>query len=131
MTYSNVNNNKASNYGGGIFNDQDTFTITSSNLKSNTANKGGAIYNAYSGTIEAHNNQIYGNSAYEIECYGGTVDAENNWWGSDTDPSNKVHTDLGMVDVTPWLHSAIDLIAPTASATPPGGYYNSSILHKL
>jgi hypothetical protein len=107
ITSSYVNRNTAKYDGGGFYNN-DKMTITSSKVSSNTAKyDGGGIYN-YGGTVEAHFNQIYGNSAYNIYCDTGSLNAEKNWWGSNTNPSSTVH---GNVDVTPWLTSPLFVTA--------------------
>ncbi len=99
-------------FGGAIYN-AGPLNVSGSNLENNrvtaTSNPdttsdayGGAIYNI-GGTVddrEIHFNRIIGNTNYDIYSASGAVDAENNWWGSNTSPSSRVS---GTVDVNPWL----------------------------
>ena len=83
--------------GGAIYN-TGTLTITSSNLANNSAiTTGGTIYNT--GTANIHFNRIIG-TGNVIASPSGSVNAENNWWGSNANPSSKAS---GNVDVNPWL----------------------------
>ena len=85
VTDSTFTGNSAGNFGGAIASDG-TLTITGSNFESNTAiNVGGAIANIYPGTLTANFNRFFGNTAPSgsaINSNSGTVDATNNWWGS-------------------------------------------------
>ena len=112
-------NNTASTFGGAIYNGGN-LDIRSSDMENNVANgfvdesygefkAGGAIYNY--GTAIVYFNRIINNTDYEIDCEPsyGSVDAENNWWGSNDDPSSKVN---GPVDCNPWLVMTI-LSSPT------------------
>ena len=128
VTNSNINSNTATN-GGGIYNDYGTCTVTNSNINSNTAtNYGGGVDNEnsdlnVSGCDFEFNQASYGNAiynycentsnrviqfcrfydladGYEIYSASGSVDAQYNWWGSNSDPTSKVY---GNVDVNPWL----------------------------
>ena len=102
VTDSDINNNTAPQ-GGGIFNFYGTLNVSGCNFESNQASYGNAIYN-YSGDTSTQVVQFcrfYDQAdGYEIYCYHGTVDAQYNWWGSNSDPSSKV---WGDVDVSPWL----------------------------
>ncbi|MBO7726741.1 MAG: hypothetical protein J6S40_09790, partial [Thermoguttaceae bacterium] len=60
--------NLASYYGGGIFNESGTLTITNSTISGNTAGWGGGIYNY--GTLTIMNSTISGNTA---SYYGGGI----------------------------------------------------------
>jgi uncharacterized repeat protein (TIGR01451 family) len=98
------------NYGGALWN-VGTMTVTGCNFIGNTANLygGGAIFQVGYGTLTANFNRFYNNNAPSgdaIYCMAGSVLAENNWWGSNTDPSTVsglIYVESGSVDVNPWL----------------------------
>ena len=88
------------NGGGAVFN-YGTLTITSSALTNNNATYGGAILNSNITSIEYC--QIIGNTASlgsAICSFNETVNAKYNWWGSNSNPTNKMY---GNVNVSPWL----------------------------
>ena len=99
----------ALNYAGAILSDTDwttRVTITSSNFTDCSAE------NMYGGVIYANNSlsaisycRIYDcNDGTAVVMEDGTMDAENNWWGTNSDPS--VYTAAlsgGPVYVSPWL----------------------------
>ena len=99
----------ALDYAGAILSDTDyvtLVTITSSIFIGCSADNklGGAVY--ANNTISAmHYCRIYDcNTGTAVVMEGGTLDAENNWWGTNSDPS--VYTAAvsgGPVDVMPWL----------------------------
>ena len=116
--------NNSGNYGGVIWNygtlniDSSTFTgnkgveggairtwgaltITSSTFTGNTASTSGDAISNYQGTTTAHFNRIVGNGDNDIDCVSGSVNAENNWWGSNTGPTAARIT--GTVDGNPWI----------------------------
>ncbi len=100
----NFTNNTAS-YGGTIANMYSSYlNATNSNFVGNTASyDGGILYNTYTTTSEVHFNRIVGNTARtgaDISCYFGSVNATNNWWGSNANPSGRMY---GNVTVNPWL----------------------------
>jgi len=110
-------------YGGAIYN-SGTCTITGSTFTGNTAisqsgnTYGGAFYNN-AGTLDINFCRIFGNTANQgnaIYCAGGTVTAENNWWGSNSPDFASIIN--GTVDANPWL-----ILSITASPTniPPNG----------
>ena len=79
---------------GGIFNEgSSTLILTDSNLNNNNAMTGGAIEN-YDSTADVNFCRIIGNSdnqsIYIYNTDGGTVNATNNWWGSNNSPSGEV-----------------------------------------
>ncbi len=80
--------------------------ITSSTITDNNAtDNGGAIYNTDdtgNATVYANYNRIMGNTPSNSELYSltGTVNATDNWWGSNTNPSGNVNS---IVNVTTWL----------------------------
>ena len=90
---------------GGAIQKSGTLNVTNSTFTGNNANdRGGAISN-YAGTSGIHFSRFVGNTASSAQdIYGGSgsVDATNNWWGSDSDPSSRVSGD---VTVNPWLTS--------------------------
>lgn len=124
-----VNNAATINGGGAILNCGGNLNMENSTFANNTGAEGGAIYcwdgtnvqiegnsfinntatwgpgsairNIYS-TIEVHFNRIIENNPNnnEISNMAGTVNAQNNWWGSNTSPAGKVQ---GNVVYTPWL----------------------------
>ena len=64
-----------------------------------TGNSLGII--AEDGSATIHFNRIVGNNQGEVENLGPVRwDAENNWWGSNADPSSKIS---GNVDFDPWF----------------------------
>lgn len=88
VTSSNFTDNHATLSGGALNNERGNLTVISNNFISNSANlQGGAIADDH-GNLTAHFNRIVGNSGYGIVGYSvvdsdsGTVDIENNWWGS-------------------------------------------------
>ncbi|ADN34981.1 polymorphic outer membrane protein [Methanolacinia petrolearia DSM 11571] len=99
----------ALNYAGAILSDTDytTYaTITSSDFTNCSAENmyGGVIYANYS--ISAiHYCRIYDcNGGTAVVMEDGTMDAENNWWGTNSDPSGYTKAlSGGPVDVSPWL----------------------------
>ena len=104
-------------YGAGINNDG-KMTITYCVFKENEANAyGNAIWN-YDGAITDRKVHFCSfldtNSGYEIYAETGSVNAEYNWWGSNDDPSARIHGD---VDVTPWITDITG--APTITSTNP------------
>ena len=98
-------NNDSSTYkygaGGAIDNEQGTLNLTSSSLTNNTAiYEGGAISN--DGTATLNYNQITGNTANignNIYNDDGSMNAEENWWGTNNGPSNSI---TGF-NITAWL----------------------------
>jgi len=84
-----------------------TLTITGSVFTGNTATtKGSAIYcGNNAGTCNIHFNSIYGNTGTNAIYSDSTIDAINNWWGtnfSGTDPvnANRVNSN---VNAGPWI----------------------------
>ncbi|QUH22613.1 DUF11 domain-containing protein [Methanobacterium alkalithermotolerans] len=86
--------------GGGAIRNWGFLNVTGSNFINNSATQGGAIFN-YMGTANINFNRIMGNTGnMEIYYNSGIVNANNNWWGSNTSPSSKVST---QVNVSNWL----------------------------
>jgi hypothetical protein len=64
---------------------------------------------AYNSSIKISESEIFGNTERGAVLYGGTVDATNNWWGSDTGPYNVSLNPSGVGDayvgigqINPW-----------------------------
>ena len=104
-------NNTATNAGGAIMNWQSTMTLTESNFSGNTAGwQGNAIGNYYDNATINYNRLVgngVANGAYQLyNGYGGTVNATDNWWGSNSDPTTvtgNIYNSLGSVTSNPWL----------------------------
>ena len=97
---SNIYNNTATLNGGGVYNQKDgNLNISDSNITNNTSQlgPGSAIYNMGISTVNF--NRIIGTGTV-IANQGGTVDATNNWWGSNSNPSGEVSSN---VNVSTWL----------------------------
>ena len=113
-----IENNNAGD-GGGIFNELDTLNVTGSNFISNSATNGGAIYNQ--GPANVHFNRIVGNTAIQgsaIYNGMGTVNATDNWWGSNNPNFSTIIS--GVVNYTPWLYltfAAAPLSIPDGSTS--------------
>jgi len=96
-------------YGGAIYNRDGTLTVTGCNIAGNTANTwGGALFNW--DWIIAHYNRIVGNTATSgsaiYNAGSSRVDAENNWWGSNSDPKSITNLFAERIDYiysNPWL----------------------------
>lgn len=103
ITDSTIQKNTAEK-GGGIYN-SDILNITGSTIKDNTATNGGGIFNDHMqsvyGTVAANFNRIVGNSPNAIQNNGSSVNAENNWWGSNN--PNFAALINGEVDYIYWL----------------------------
>ncbi|MBI5558769.1 MAG: Ig-like domain-containing protein, partial [Deltaproteobacteria bacterium] len=69
----------------------------------------------------AHHNDLLGNTLYDMYNVGTQVNAENNWWGSATDPGNTTNTVYGPIDYTPWSTALNDCRSNYGSndTTPP------------
>ncbi len=104
-----TNNTSVNNAGGGGIVNGGNFIMTNSTLTNNTAGgsfcTGGGIEND-SGTFTLNYNRIYNNSARygnAISCFGGSVDATNNWWGSNTPLTIPNLFSGGNVNANPWI----------------------------
>ena len=103
MTRSTFKNNIDTQNGGAIYN-KGNLIVKECNFQYNKAyGKGNIIYNELGNTSSRilHFNRFYGTkTGFDIYSNTGSVDARYNWWGSNTNPSTKVH---GSVNVTRWL----------------------------
>ena len=84
--------------GGGIIIYQGSCSLTGCTIINNIAGYGGGICG---NNVIAHFNRIYNNTVSAF--YGNGVHAENNWWGSNTDPSTIPNLVSGQVSVYPWI----------------------------
>ena len=114
MVIINVNNcsfiNNMAFTGGAINNagnlgNNNNLTVTNSTFMNNTAvlGGGGAICNVMAWTV-IHFSTIIGNTANQgnsINCQGGSVNATQNWWGSNSGPSTS--DNIGSVICNPWM----------------------------
>ena len=107
VTGSTFTGNTAGNNGGAIASDG-TLNVNECTFTSNNAGNGGAISNLvignYIGTAQIHFCRIVGNTANTgnaiFNSIGGSVNAENNWWGSNNGP---LGSNFGIVDADPWI----------------------------
>jgi hypothetical protein len=105
---------------GGLVGINGTFFTNSSA----TSGSGSVIFATGSGSNNVHFSRIYGNSGLAFFAdSGSTIDAENNWWGSNISPAGFVS---GTVEYNPWL-------VLVASANPPSITFsqNSAIVASL
>jgi hypothetical protein len=88
-----------------------TAAITGNTLTGNTGGIAVGIDSSDTSTAVAHNNNIYGNSAYGINSTAPTVDATVNWWGDASGPSGvgPGTGDAVSANVTfqPWLYAEV------------------------
>lgn len=113
------------NYGIGFFGGNDGITIQCNTILE--SNRGIYVADAFTGlnsTITVNDNNIAGNATAGLEVVSGTyaggfgsLNAENNWWGSSSGPGspaippgpeNPVIDPDGVVDYTPFRTAAID-----------------------
>ena len=100
--------NVASSNGGAICNIFTINSLTGCTFTGNNASLGGAIRNVGNIT-NIHFCRIVGNNATygsAINNLDGSVNAEYNWWGSNTNPkniNNLITGDVGNVNADPWL----------------------------
>jgi uncharacterized repeat protein (TIGR01451 family) len=106
--------NSTADYGGAIFNRASGLTVTESIINKNTAKiEGGAINN--DGVCNLHYNRIIENTAktgtviynwWYSRDPNTSMDANNNWWGSNIDPmniSNFIVVNGGVMKVDNWI----------------------------
>jgi len=125
ITNSTFNGNNATE-GGAIYN-YDSLTADNSTFTGNIATDGGALYN-YAGTSVIQYNRLIGNGNIDIYSTGGSVNATDNWWGSNFSGSNPINAGrvTSNVNATAWI-----VLTLTANPTsiPPNG--NSTITADL
>jgi len=114
ITNSTLAGNTALGSGAGIYNGYGTLTITNSTLTGNTCNfSGSAIHSETldgSSTVTMHFNRVANNSPNAIYT-NRVIDAEDNWWGSNSNPSTQFEGP-GTVNYSPWIYMTL-----TASPT--------------
>ena len=98
-----IGNTASHGIGGAILN-EGILTVNGSIFTNNTArNGGGAIYNGGS-TAEVHFNRIVQNNGIDIYNASGTLNADNNWWGTNFDGQDPVTAGrLYGATVSKWL----------------------------
>ena len=100
-------NNVAQHVCGAIINWQGTMNVTGSGFTGNTAAMEGSTIGNYYGTANINYNRIITSGNYGLyNANGGTVNATNNWWGSNADPttnSSNIYNRGGTINYTPWL----------------------------
>jgi uncharacterized repeat protein (TIGR01451 family) len=84
---------------------------------------GGAIY-VYNADLTANFNRFYNNSArlgsafaYNVVGINGVINAENNWWGSNVDPTTVPNLIYGPVDAKPWIILTVNATPSTINNT--------------
>jgi len=103
----------ATPHGGAINSRNSTTAIISSSFSNCSAVSGGVIYSDSSSTT-IHLSRIYNNTGIAVyNTAGGTVDATNNWWGTNDEPSGLTS---GGVSIFPWL--VLNITATPSSITP-------------
>ena len=118
---------------GTIYNYFGNLNVTGSDFKSNIASYGGAVCNGLYGALNIHFNRFTGNTASygsDIYCYGGTANAEFNWWGDNNGPAGKIEG-LG---INKWLVLTITSSSPVqtnsnSKITADLRYDNTGLLH--
>ena len=118
------NGNTSGRFGGGLYHSvTGTTGISEATFINNSATvQGGGAYNNV-GTLNLNFSRFAGNTSggfTGLSVAGGTVNAENNWWGCNTGPSaapcNTAGTTAGTLDFDPWLQLRISA-ASTALVT--------------
>ncbi|WP_321423206.1 PKD domain-containing protein [uncultured Methanobacterium sp.] len=109
-----LNNTATYDYAGAIFN-SGNITITESSFSGNkAATNGGAIYTSGTSAITTvHFSSFVNNTAKTgstIYANSGTINATNNWWGSNSNPASQFY---GTVDYSNWLYMT-ETVNPTA-----------------
>lgn len=78
----------------------------------------GSVFSSPSGNKVSWNRIAY-NMGWALVNYSGEiVDATYNWWGSNSNPSSKIHVSAGSVDYDPWL---------ILKASAPSGIYSGGL----
>jgi len=106
-------------WGGAIYTTGNTNTanVTSSTFTNCSASRGGAIFTYYGGTFDIHFSRIYNsNTTYAVYNTGSTIDASNNWWGTNANPSGYTSGTGVVTVVSPWLVLGITAV-PSSIAT--------------
>jgi hypothetical protein len=139
VTGSNFNSNAVTLDGfGGAISNFGTLIVTNTNFTDNTAPLGGAIAN-FDGTANVQFNRFIGNTAqyggsviYFYSSIRGSVIATDNWWGSNSNPSNQIISDINFlspaipVSYDPWI-----VLTITANPKTIGPFDSSTITADL
>jgi Tfp pilus assembly protein PilX len=116
-----------------------SLTITYNEITGNhESNEEGAIKILAQATVTINNNNIYGNTPYNLKYDGELeIDATNNWWGTADEAAiaalildQSDHPYLGIVHWQPYLTEEInlaDLTPPSAPMVMDGGSYSASL----
>jgi len=100
-------NNSAQHVCGAIINWQGNMNITSNVFVNNTAALEGSAIGNYYGTANINFNRILTSGNYGLyNANGGVVNATNNWWGSNNDPTlnpSNIYNRDGTVNCGTWL----------------------------
>ena len=116
---SSINSNIVSCNGGGVCNWLGTTTLNDSNITSNIALSGGAIYSNAGSTVINFCRIVGNNVCQSLDIISDndsvTLNAENNWWGSNSNPTGRVS---GNVDISTWL--VLNTNASPTRVTPGG-----------
>ena len=105
VTKSSLTYNTADTWGGGAICNYGKTTVTSSLLIGNRAGYGGAIYNYnYTRIVYSQFLNNTANRGIAIESDAGVVNVDDNWWGSNHNPSGMIS---GKINYTPWLTTPI------------------------
>ena len=103
VTNSSFIGNTALTFGGAVSN-YASMNVSNCIFTNNTVQRGGAFYNAV-GTLTVTYSSFVNNSAYDggsaIYRKSGTVNAQYNWWGSNSNPSSQFYS---TVTYTNWLY---------------------------
>jgi parallel beta-helix repeat protein len=97
--YNSIISNNTANQGGVIGNDG-RLRIYNSTLTGNIAGTGSVIANS-NGTVTMNYNRISGTGNLITNNLAPIFDAQNNWWGSNLNPSSQF---AGYVNYTPWIY---------------------------
>ena len=108
-------NTISNNYHNGIsFDNSLNSTVYRNDIKYNGED---GIY-LYNSSANINFNIIYGNGEYGLKNQGnGTVNATNNWWGSNANPSSSIYSNGGSVTSNPWLVLSINSSCDYSNST--------------
>ncbi|MGF7117384.1 hypothetical protein [Methanobacterium oryzae] len=110
-------------YDGGAIENYGTLTVSGSTFTGNHANRFGGAIDHWGGSSTVHFSRIVGNTASPgnaIYCYSGSVDATNNWWGSNLDPksiANLIAVQVASVNIATWVILSINATPNTINNT--------------
>lgn len=112
---------RALDYGGAVYLEMgSSLTVLSSTIADCRALGigGDALLVAGRCNVDIHFSRIYNCSGGVIIRSHGAVDASNNWWGTNSDPSeDMIEMSSGTIDVSPWLVLGITADPPAINPT--------------